>query len=80
MVNDKIETDDSIEEVIVKLSEGNPGATTALSAVLELKEPEDFLPFALQLDMQRIYGPDIWVKFKDENNESPEEFYNDIMN
>jgi len=80
MVDDKIETDDSLEEVIVKLSEGNPGAATALSTVLELKGPQDFLPFALRLDMQRIYGPDIWIKFKDENNDAPEEFYNDIMN
>lgn len=49
-----------MEEAIIKLSEGNPGAISALFKVLEL--PDIFLK---SLADQGISGSNIWVFFSD---------------
>lgn len=75
MVDDRIEPDDTIEDVMTKLSEGNPGALTALTDVVESRGPHEFLKFALDLDVYEIYGPDIWRGYKDYCDQDAEEFY-----
>lgn len=59
---DKIAPEDSTMDAMVKLSEGNPGAATALAELVQQENGELAL---LTLDAERIYGADIWVLYKD---------------
>lgn len=66
-----IQLDDSIGDVLAKMSAGNPGAITVLIQMFS-KSPEvdPQCAFAglgpiLSLDTYKIYGPDIWVLYKD---------------
>jgi len=59
----KIKTFDSAESALHKLSEGNPGALVAL---MELVGQENFaLVNCLKFDEMGIYGPRIWMLYKD---------------
>jgi len=69
--NTRIGLDDTLMSSMVKLSEGNPGA---LNVLLQLSsqnaeiDPHDFagaLGSILSLDSHAIYGPRIWMLFKD---------------
>jgi len=69
-----------IEDLIVDLSEGNPGAATVLARMFaEAEEHATFeqmpliILFALQ--GQSIRGSDIWILFKDVCHEKMENFY-----
>ena len=71
MTNTRIEMDDTVMDVFVKLSEGNPGA---LSVCMQLSEetatvdPDAGMPKIinlLALDTLGIYGPRIWQLYKD---------------
>lgn len=62
----------SLIEAIAAMSEGNPGAATALveiyNAAQEGADPDsvwDGLGPLLQLDRMKIYGPLAWVLYKD---------------
>lgn len=70
----------TITDMIVNLSEGNPGAATVLARVFA--EAEEHAPFAempliiiFALDGQNIRGSNIWILFKDVCHESMENFY-----
>lgn len=55
---------DSIQDNIVSLSKGNPGAATALTEVL--KHNMDQATTVLRtLDEMNMYGPRIWLGYKD---------------
>ena len=67
----RLSLEDSLSQIISKLSEGNPGAGTVLSHVLNYAggiDPRDagggFGPL-LSLDTLGIYGSDIWLLYKD---------------
>lgn len=67
----KIELNDSGQEILFKMSEGNPGALTVLLRVLTEGEQIDpdgamgGLGPILALDTLGLYGPKIWMLFKD---------------
>jgi hypothetical protein len=67
----KIELTDSIQDVLFKMSEGNPGALTVCLGILEHGDkidPDDVmggLGVILSLDSLELYGAKIWMLFKD---------------
>lgn len=67
----RIELTDTVMDMLIKLAEGNPGALTALMKLSETSEkidPDSFfgpLSPLLSLDTHGIYGPRIWVLWKD---------------
>lgn len=77
-----IEGDDSMEDALMKLSEGNPGAITALTEMVKVASNEDVgddevqlegaaagFQLLLKVDMEGLRGPDIWELYKDECDE-----------
>lgn len=66
----------SLLDIMVALADGNPGAVSAMMEMVKAAEktdPDSALgPFViLSLDTHEIYGPDIWVLFKDICGQSP---------
>lgn len=63
-MNNRVNLQDSITGAIVKMAEGNPGATRVLA---ELAQKEEGLGFVhcLKLDDYGIYGARIWMCYKD---------------
>lgn len=59
-----VETD-SIEDIVVKMAEGNPGAATVLIKLLTQPDKRIGLFLVLWLDEFEIYGPSIWILYKD---------------
>lgn len=71
MGHERIELGDSPQDAVVKMSDGNPGAINVMMSII-LKggaiDPKAFLGglgVILSLDTHGIYGPDIWILFKD---------------
>ena len=66
----RIELQDTVFDVITKMSEGVPGAITVLVQTVNTSptvDPDDFmggLGPLLSLDMYGIYGSNIWILFK----------------
>jgi len=71
MHTERIEGSDSMLDVIVKMVEGNPGATNVLAQVIEatpMIDPDNAfggLGVMMSLDTYGIYGSDIYVLFND---------------
>jgi hypothetical protein len=71
MTTSRINLSDTFMTAIVKMSDGNPGAVTALMALSTVKptvDPEFAMgPYAplLSLDTHQIYGSAIWILYKD---------------
>lgn len=68
--NTRLELNDSMFSACAKLSEGNPGALTVLCRVMEIGNDIDPIGmgafgFILMLDSFAIYGPRIWMLYKD---------------
>lgn len=59
----KIELKDSVQDIAVKMAEGNPGALTVIMKMLE--KDADGVFQLLSLDDMNIRGTQIWVGFKD---------------
>lgn len=68
----KVWMTDSPMEMIVTMSEGNPGAMSVLMKLFS-SEPHGFI-FGLHLDDMNIRGPQIWLGFKDFAGEDLEKF------
>lgn len=70
-MEDRITLTDTLTTAIVKLAEGNPGAAVALmemGAKVSVIDPMNAfgnLSPLLSCDTERIYGPRIWMLFKD---------------
>jgi len=70
----KIELTDSLQDVAVKMSDGNPGALVAICEMLKdgaTIDPQGFaggLSAVLSLDTLEIYGTDIYILFNDQCN------------
>ena len=68
---DRIELHDSIRDILMKMSEGNPGALTVCMKMLEEGgdiDPQSFaggLGAILGMDSHGIYGSRIWMLYKD---------------
>jgi len=75
-MKERIGLNDSIIDVVTKLSDGNPGAIHVLMQMLEKGEqidPQSFmggLGAVLSLDTHGIYGSRIWMLYKDVCGES----------
>lgn len=66
----KVTMQDSVADVLYKISEGNPGALNVLMRII--KEGKRIDPYSAghiltvaAFDDMRIYGPDIWTLYKD---------------
>lgn len=67
MAREKIELTDNVMDVVVKMSEGNPGGLSVLTEILK-KEPTDGFFTILTLDDMNIRGTQIWIGYKDHCN------------
>lgn len=67
----RIKGSDSTQDVMVKMSEGNPGALTVLMSLMTRAakiDPDNWMPGLgeiLSLDTLGIYGSKIWMLYKD---------------
>ena len=61
---ESIRFDMSLLDVLVLMSEGNPGAITVLNKVLEAQPEMGFLTL-LSIDDMNLRGSQIWVAYKD---------------
>lgn len=67
----KIKLQDTVQDIVLKMSSGNPGAITVLCDLANKGaeiDPQDFmdgLGSILMLDTCEIYGTDIYVLFND---------------
>lgn len=64
MAREKIGLGDSMKDLILKMSEGNPGAVNVLLRLLE-DDPVMGPMVILHLDDMNIRGSQIWVAYKD---------------
>jgi len=70
-MNSKIEPNDSLHDVLFKISEGNPGALNVCIKILtdgEKIDPDNTmggLGVLLSLDTLGLYGSKIWMLYKD---------------
>lgn len=51
-------------DAVVKMAEGNPGATHVMAQLLKPNLVEGFMDIC-RLDDLELYGPDIWLAYKD---------------
>ena len=71
----RIELNDDIIEILLKMGEGNPGASNVIAKTLTSGATIDPHGFAgglgciLMMDTYKIYGSDIWMLYKDVCNE-----------
>lgn len=71
MSSERIKLQDTLSEVIFKMSDGNPGALTAIMALFESNvrvDPDDWmgpLGSIMSLDGYGIYGTDIYILWSD---------------
>lgn len=64
MTPNPIEPQDNLIDVVVRMAEGNPGATTVMAGILK-HAPDLGIVYLLHLDDMNIRGSAIWVAFKD---------------
>jgi hypothetical protein len=75
MANERIKYTDTMQDVIVNMSEGNPGAITVMIQMIKTApkiDPQSALgPLGplLNLDTLNIWGSRIWMFYKDVCNE-----------
>ena len=73
----RIEGEDTVMGMVIKMSDGNPGAINAIS--LLMSQPDGVLPLhgfpcLLLLDTLGIYGTDIYILFSDNCNKDVVKF------
>ena len=64
MKREKITATGSTMDMIVEMSEGNPGAATVIGSLLQ-ENPMESMMALLDLDDMNIRGSQIWVAYKD---------------
>lgn len=66
-IREEIQLSDNLQHVIIKMSEGNPGALNVLMQILKKfsKAPEDAFIQYLFLDDMNIRGTQIWIGYKE---------------
>lgn len=75
----KIETNDNMMNVMIKMSEGNPGAITGMASLIKDDPLKGFM-LLLGLDDMNIRGSQIWQVYKYYCNEDIEKFKEVIQN
>lgn len=75
---EKIDLNDSFLNLIVKMSEGNPGAIVGLTNLLKADKTGGML--LLGLDDMNIRGSQVWVAYKDLYHENAEKFAQAVHN
>ncbi len=73
-MNNRVNLQDSIPSAIVKMVEGNPGATSVLAQLIGKEEGLGFIQ-CLKLDDYGIYGARIWMCYKDLCHENIDNLY-----
>ncbi len=73
-----IQLSDTIPNILVKMSEGNPGALSVLMEIIAAKK-EAAIMLILTLDNLDIRGQYIWVGFKDYCEQDLEVFCNKVQ-
>jgi hypothetical protein len=73
MSRPKIEAHDSLRDIMVKMSQGNPGGLSALIALVKRDEMQGFMRI-LSLDDMGMRGSQIWVAYKDHCKQDIEAF------
>lgn len=76
-MSEKIKLGDSLLDVMMKMSEKNPGALRVLMEIIQSKYG---LQRVLDLDDMGIYGSQIWVGYKDHCGSNLEKFLELIKN
>ena len=76
-MSEKIKLGDSLLDVMMKMSEKNPGALRVLMEIIQSKYG---LQRVLDLDDMGIYGSQIWVGYKDHCGSNLEKFWELIKN
>lgn len=65
----------SLDEIVVKLAEGNPGAVTVLASCRNLlNDNTTFIDLCKRIDELELYGSKIWETHKDRCNQNTSEF------
>ncbi len=64
MKGEKIQFSDSVFDVCVKMSEGNPGACTVCAELIKA-DPINGVIDLLTMDDMGMRGPAIWIAYKD---------------
>lgn len=77
---EKVNGKNTIPEIAVQMSEGNPGAITVLGMLLRIGEPDPGWALMLTLDDMNMRGSQIWVAFKDHCGENIEKLAGLIKN
>jgi hypothetical protein len=77
-MKEKISLNDTMTEVLVKMSEGNPGAITVLTQML-LEDHNNFM-FILHMDNMNMRGASIWIGYKDHCKEDIKVFIEAVKN
>lgn len=72
-MREKIVLSEDVLDIMIKMSEGNPGAATVLDylhgeSLALLNDPPGLIVMLLDLDDMNIRGSQIWVGFKDHCN------------
>lgn len=73
-----LELFDTVKVILMKLSEGNPGALSVLTKILENDHPDRIFIFS-NLDSLGIRGQKIWIGYKDYCNQDLNAFC-DLVN
>lgn len=76
MTETVIELTDSTFDVLIKMSQGNPGALTALYELMKL---DNGLLSILKLDSMQIRGCLIWIGYSDHCKKDIHKFHDYIM-
>ncbi len=72
-----IDSEDSIEDVLEKMSNGNPGALNVLNRIIDKKEEQGF-KLILKMDSLGLRGSSIWICYKDYCKKDIDKFISEI--
>lgn len=71
----RLKLEDTVANIILKMSEGNPGA---LRVLMKMLRKEDGIIYVFTLDDMGIYGSQIWVGYKDHCGQDIDKFIESI--
>ena len=75
----KIDLDDTFQEATVNMVMGNVGALAAIMKHShQYGQPETMVLLA-HLDDMRLYGPNIWLAYKDVNGQDVTKFHDSVF-
>lgn len=75
-----LDVNDSTQQILIKMSEGNPGALSVVFKILQEKDGDEAIPVLLNLDSMDIRGSRIWLGYKDYCNEDLDKFCQEAFN